>query len=108
MKKSGYRIRLEWFVPFDPNDFGGIATVNDHVTQATEFGQFTLTCRGGEMVNIQTKYYARREVPDAPEAAEPHEHAWFKLPDGRNACDCGIREQLSAPRLDIPAALKRT
>ena len=70
MKRSGYRIRLEWFVPFDPQDIDGISMVNRHLSEAKEFAHLTLLRTGGMLANIQTKYQARRELPDEPKAAQ--------------------------------------
>ena len=64
-KRSGYRIRLEWFVPFDPAKIEGMGAVSHHLDQAKEFSHLNLLRNGGMLVNIQTKYQARREVPDA-------------------------------------------
>lgn len=70
MKRSMYRIRLEWFVPFDPADLATASAVQWQMDQAREFAHLTLIPNGAQMVNFQTKYFARREVPDAPKPVE--------------------------------------
>lgn len=99
-KRSGYRIRLEWFVPFDPADIGGIGLVNYHMDQATAFGQVELVPKGALFVNIQTKYQARREVPDAPAGDGA---VTVGLPEALTTSADGLSRQMPP----IPASLDR-
>lgn len=82
MKRSGYRIRLEWFVPFDPETIEGIELPKQHMDAAKEFLHLTVLKTGGMLANIQTKYQARRELPDEPKAAmQPASDAALEQPD---------------------------